>query len=529
MKIDDKIINALDAADEQALEALLCGIETKAGALRKARIGRAAKAKAGLDKGQARSSARISRAVRFAAAAAALVFVIGAALGVTAYAKEYREYKEAMSFFNECELPTDGLSKGAVREAYQSITRGRASGEARGSIIGLGQYRIDVSAMETGLSPAPYADLASLWSKSLLEGIPESGDEYKVDCRRGLLALYGEGTHYVMSTEPESEDGFGFASVAEYERGEQIWQLGYSPAKMDAFGRFGSSVVMVGRTIVPDGSMSAFIAVRNDDSEEIHNIGAVPASREFFSIVQNGGIYAIFSHDAETGKTYMLRFNRYFAAVSETELDCPEGYSVVSTASFGEGYALLLRDTVSDTGDTETDIPRYMIAITDRNGKSIKAYFPSLHDIAKDALAAGNADNANPEDCRFYAADIIEYRGKLCVSGCALAGGSELGDVTEGEYTSLIKAECTAMLIELDPDDETQAVLCLEAGALGNALRTDDSGMLVWNVCGIREAKLFEKDGGSHTEVSTAVYEIRFTAKGAVIAADTGARAAFAW
>ncbi len=526
MKIDDKIINALDAADEQALEALLCGIETKAGALRKARIGRAAKAKAGLDKGQARSSARISRAVRFAAAAAALVFVIGAALGVTAYAKEYREYKEAMSFFNECELPTDGLSKGAVREAYQSITQSRASGEARGCIIGLGQYRIDISAMETGLSPAPYADLASLWSKSLLEGIPESGDKYEVDCCRGLLALYGEGTHYVMSTEPEGEDGFGFASVAEYERGEQIWQLGYSPAKMDAFGRFGSSVVMVGRTIVPDGSMSAFIAVRNDDSEEIHNIGAVPASREFFFIVQNGGIYAIFSRDAETGKTYMLRCNRYFAAVSETELDCPDGYLVSKAVNFGEGYALLLRNAASGTDDTKAD---YMIAITDRNGKSIKAYFPALHDIAKDALAAGNADNANPEDCRFYAADIIEYRGKLCVSGCALAGGSELGDVTEGEYTSLIKAECTAMLIELDPDDETQAVLCLEAGALGNALRTDDSGMLVWNVCGIREAKLFEKDGGSHTKVSTAVYEIRFTAKGAVIAADTGARAAFAW
>lgn len=535
MKIDDMIIAALDEADAQPLEALLEGIETSAGAMKKSRIGRAARSKSGLNKENAHRTARVSRTVRFAAAAAALVLAFGAAMGVTAYAKEHREYREAISFFNECELPTEGMSKDSIREAYQSIARGRASGEASGLVIGLGKYRIDLSAMEPGLSSAAQTDLASLWSKRLLESIPESGEEYSVEAFRGLLPLYSEGTHYMLSTESGDDRGFGSASLEEYERGERVWAFGSSPSIIDAFGRFGESVVMVGRSAVPDGSVSAFVAVKNDESEKVRNIGAAADSRIFFSIVQNGASYAIFARDIDTGKAYMLRCNSSFAAFSETELDCPEGYLVTSAASFGEGYALLLRETVSDTGNIIADRPRFMIAIVDRYGEDIKTFSPALDSIAGEVLAAGSADNANPEGCRFYAVDILEYRGKLCVSGYLLANGSQQDHtaaaegMTEEEYTAFVRSGCTALLIELDPEEETQTVLCLEAGAVGNSLRKDEAGMLVWYVCGIKEARLTAEDGVSHTKIHTSVYEYGFTSSGAVIAADTGARAAFLW
>ena len=422
MKIDDKIINALDTADAQALEALLEGIETNAGAMKKARIKRAARSKSGLAADTARSFVGHLKAVRFAAAAAALVFVLGTALGVTAYAKELREYREAVSFFNECELPTEGLSKGAIKEAYKNIARGRASGDASGCIVGLGQYRIDVSAIGAGITQAPSQDLASLWSKRLIDSIPENGEEYTVEVYGGLLALCGDGVHYVNNNDPNEDSGFGFASIAEYQRGEQVWEFGFAPTIIDAFGQFGDSVVMVGRSAVPDGSLSAFVAVRNDEIEEVRNIGAVADSRKFFSIVQNGGSYAIFARDIDTGKTYMLRCNSNFAAFSETEIDCPEGYLVSNAASFGEGYALLLQET-ADTGNINADRPRCMIAIVDRYGNNIKSFSAALDDIAGEILATGTAGNTTGEDCRFYAVDIRERNGKLCVSGYLLANG----------------------------------------------------------------------------------------------------------
>ena len=83
------------------------------------------------------------------------------------------------------------------------------------------------------------------------------------------------------------------------------------------------------------------------------------------------------------------------------------------------------------------------------------------------------------------------------------------------------------MLLEFDPASETPTAFCLEAGALGNSLREDDSGRLVWNVCSIQRGVFSIATSAYTVRASTAVYEYRFAPSGAVIAADTGARTMF--
>jgi len=58
---------------------------------------------------------------KWVAVAACLVLLISTVSGLTIYA-EAKEYEEAISFFNEYSLNTEGLSRGEIKSIYRDIT-----------------------------------------------------------------------------------------------------------------------------------------------------------------------------------------------------------------------------------------------------------------------------------------------------------------------------------------------------------------------------------------------------------------------
>ena len=563
--IEKRIAAALDAAEPEELDALLDGVETETVAIRERRIGKSALKKAGLRNSTERAHFS-GKATRFIAAAAVLVFVIGTAFGVTAYAKEVKEYNEAMRFFNENTLPTDGLSRSEIKEVYRSFTSRQFTAGEAGGVIEVGRYKFDLSGLEFAAHPAAPADYSALWSRSSFEPLPESGAEYAVNLYGGLLPLFDEGVHYVKNAVySQGGESVVRSTLEEYQRGEQNWQVAFDNCTIDAFEAFDGCVFVVGRRGSDPAGRLGFIA-RNDSSGlHMHNVGSAFASRRIFSILEEeDGSFTLFASELkhEAGfSTVILRYSRNLDELSEAEFCCPEGYYASRAVHFGGGYALLLQATFWDWNESGGDMARQMIAFTDPQGRIIGTSPVALDTVARETLAARDTDEIAQDDpsllsidldesC-FVIVDMLEYGGKLYFSGYALPRGSysitdepnpsshhdEILPIllaaagneyhSEAGFTALVRANYTALMIEFDPANAAPAAFCLEAGALGNSLRVDASGRLVWNVCSIQRAGHSLATSAFSLVANTAVYEYRFTASGVVCAADTGARVIF--
>lgn len=571
MKTEDKIIAAFDAAEPAELGELLDGIETETDVFRTNRIKRAALEKSGLGKaGGARSLSGAAK--RLIAAAAALIFVFGVSFGVTAYAKEAKEYNEAVQFFKENDLPIEGLKRGEVKNVYMNVTLNVYSLEEVRQALGNGEYDFNgskseyhISGVEITFGPARQKDYSELWSGKNFDSLRESNDPYSAGLCGGLVALDDGGVHYetgVEHADGAGPDGVGSATLSKFVRGEEVWKDVFEYSTIDTFEVFGDCVVIAGRRGYDIEHGIGFIARHDDGGLEVQSTGNSFDSRTIVAIAENeDGSFSLFTCELKD-KAYqvrMLRYSHELEPISEAEIFCPEGYYAVRAVRYGEGYALLLQASFWDWSEQNGEMVRQLVEFVDADGSVTSSLPAALDTVAKEALEARDTEGASPddpfellsidlEDSCFVIADMAECGGKLYFSGYALPmGGYAYGDepnpsshhdeimplitdfsvlsMTDEEFTELMRANYTALLIEFAPFAKTPTAFYLEAGALGNSLRVDAIGRLVWSVCSIRSAVYSPATSYFSVKADTAVCEYRFNRfTRAVLAADTGAR-----
>ena len=127
-----------------------------------------------------KSTSRFLRS-KWVAVAACLVLLISTVSGLTIYA-EAKEYKAAISFFNEYSLTTEGLSRGEIKSIYRDITTNSFSYGKTAEVLqkSVGGYEIFQD------NPTP-EDLENLWnyrnsSKKLFNHNPNAkGALYQFD------------------------------------------------------------------------------------------------------------------------------------------------------------------------------------------------------------------------------------------------------------------------------------------------------------------------------------------------------------
>lgn len=534
MKTEDKIIAAFDTAEPLELDELLDGIKTDAGAFRTRRIRRAALAESGLVK-SVRARPLSGMAKRLIAAVAVLLIVFGVSFGVTAYAKEAKEYNEAVQFFKENDLPIEGLTRSEVKSVYRDVTiclyplsEVRAALENGEYDFSGSEAEYHVSGSELSFSMAEPGDYSSLWSVSGFGGLSEDDDVYPVDIYGGLVSLCDGGVHYEIGheySEKTGTDGIGSATLSKYERGEEVWKDKFDYSTIDDFEVFGDCVVIAGRRGYDITHGIGFLAKHDDGGLLIQRTGNSFDSRRIIAITENeDGGFSLFTRELK-GKAYSVRMLRYsyeLEPLSEVEVFCPEGYYAVRAVRYGEGYALLLQASFWDWSEQNGEMVRQLVEFTDADGNVTNSLPAALDTVAREALEARDTEGASPddpaamlsidlEDSCFVITDMAECGGKLFFSGYALPkGGYTYGDepnpsshhdeitplitgfsvfgMTDAEFTELVRANYTALLIEFDPIWQKPTALYLEAGALGNALRFDVLGRLTWNVCSIRSA-----------------------------------------
>ena len=111
-----------------------------------------------------------------AIAAAALVLLLGGMSAVVISA-EAKEYRKAVTFFEENDLPMEGLSRAEVKAVYRDITTSSFTYEKTADVIrrAVPGYEIEQD------TPTPEA-LAELWNKNVwIRSVSKSGLDFRFD------------------------------------------------------------------------------------------------------------------------------------------------------------------------------------------------------------------------------------------------------------------------------------------------------------------------------------------------------------
>ncbi len=403
-----------------------------------------------------------------AMAAAGFALIISAGLGSYAYASELKEYKAAVSFFNDYGLSTDGLSRGEIKEVYHDIKTEAFSYSKTAEVIAKSISDSQVDGFEIIQNVMTPEDVEDLWNYKnyngnyMKAGAYKYYSEYKLDEERGF----------------EVHDKSWFEK---YDEDDLLWQISFEEFSIDGYAEVSNGVIIYGNTPIWPNSQRkcAWIA-------KVDNVGNIlwkqklenDFENEYIAgvIENNDGTYAVFSR--EDLKYFCL--SQYDAegnvkSFKKTEVG---NYGIWNVARFGDGYIVQLGNY------TLTDSTK--IVKVDSEGNITESF------------------SYKGEDCFYYITDMIEYNGKIYLSAYAVpknaaedenAGNryeieailnyifeNDNWEISSEELTPMVRDNYTAMLLICEPDEGIPQEFYSVKGSLGGKLALDSEGRLLWDV-----------------------------------------------
>lgn len=414
----DKLQDLFDQATAEELAPLLDGSVTAEAPdeMTAARIARSVEEKIKREKTPRRPWLRAA-----VAAAAAVITLGGGAYGVVA---EAREYRAAVSFFEENDLSTDGLSRGEIKAVYRDITSRSFAYEETGRVIG--QSVNTVSGYEISARDFTPQQLAQLWQRqNATVGVTYSTPIHMMG--------YIRNTNTALSGAPYLE---------KTEDGELVWRAEFPTIDIWNFTTVADGVVVYGF----EWDWRAILAGETADSPVKPMIGKADfagnvlwsraadngfAREEIQTGVENpdGGFtlfsigydmtlddwHSLFSPEEIPENPKTLCVARYSADGKLLRLDRASlaGYSFVTiwkATRLSDGY--LLKCTLSEGGTAEP--PPVLLKVTDAGEiQRILSY--------------------ESEDTLYYFRDMIDYGGQIFLSGYSVpkseTRNSEIGTI----------------------------------------------------------------------------------------------------
>ncbi len=400
---------------------------------------------------------RWKRSGRIAAAAClALVLAVGSAVCV--YAADAREYREAVAFFAENDLPTEGLSRTEIKAVYRDITTRRFVYSKTPEVI-----RKVVSGWEIPKEePAP-EELAALWARRDQDA-PENrpGISYRRDFR---YKQNGQGGETLESCLLEC-----------LQDGEPVWTAEFVHFYLDGFSPVKGGTVAWGwnETFSSAERTYAWLAFVDEEGEILweHPMTHGFQTEYIASVLQNeDGTLAVISR----GDLRYLCLSTYASGGEELHFHQTEvgNMGIWNAARMGDGYLVQLGSY--NTGDYAH------LYRMDRAGNVIDDYA------------------YEGEDCVYHLVDMAEFCGKVYLSAYAVppqndeGGRDEIADIldaiidrgwtiTDEELTPLVRDNYTAVLLLCDPEGGIPQTFYSVGGSLGGKLSVREGECLEWDV-----------------------------------------------
>lgn len=450
---------------------------------------------------KSKSSNRTWRAIASLAACFILLISIGF---ITVEAKEY---SDAIKFFNEYSLSTDGLSRGEIKAVYRDITTESFTYSKTAEVIASSLSSAQVGGYDIPQDNPTPEDIEDLWNYKNYSGY--------------FIASEQSGIHYRYDAEWKEDELFSLENsfLEKYDGETLLWRVAISEFVID------------GHTVVSDGVIAYGNTVRLSTEQ--------PSYAWMAKIDPNGNL--LWKH--------MLNNGFHHEAIAEI-LENPDGsYTVIGRGDFTYFCWSQYTSDGKETNFKKTEIGNYGIWNAARLGDGciiqLGNYVAGENSKIAKVDHEGNVTESfsyGSEDAYYYITDMIEYNGNIYLSAYSVpkladedqsAGGryeiaavlnflfdNGIWEISSEELTPMVRDNYTAMLLVCDPTTGTPQEFYSVKGSLGGKLSLSDSGMLLWDVESITTT-FFSPATSSFTIGGTSyVFRYTFDAAGELVSQE---------
>lgn len=407
-----------------------------------------------------------------AALAACFLLLLSVGFGTYAYAAEIKEYNDALRFFNDYGLSTEGLTRGEIKAVYRDITTKSFTYSKTAEVIENSLPIDQVGGYEILQEDPTPEDVENLWNYKNYNG--------------GFLFSNQEGIHYKYRSEYKEDSQLGFeihdkSFIEKYDGDTLVWSVSISDFWINGYSIVSDGVIAYGETDTWSSAQASYAWMAKIDAngsliwKRMLNNGF--EDEYIAAVLENAdGSYAVISR----GDFQYFCFSQYTADGKKTHFQKTDvgSYGIWNATRFGDGYIVQLGS--------------YM---TNEHAKIVKVDH------------AGNITESfsyGGEDAYYYITDMIEFDGNIYLSAYAVpkladedqsAGGryeiaavlnylfdNGIWEISSEELTPMVRDNYTAMLLVCDPSVGTPQEFYSVKGSLGGMLSLSDSGTLLWDV-----------------------------------------------
>lgn len=393
--------------------------------------------------------------VRWSTAAACIAAFIVIGCGALVFVSEAKEYKAAVSFFEESGLSTEGLSRSDIKAVYRDITTKKFSNNKTAEVIRDAVLGMEIDIEDDRMSAE---ELYNIWLENeRLRNQPKKEYSYIVG---GELVGHEYPLNYL-----------DFSYIECYYDGELLWRNEFKSLCINGYADSDVGVMVWGRSSPPrfsDEKEYSWIATIDNSGNVImqshfdHGIG----NEDIFTVMYNGdGTWGAISR-ANLRYLCLTNYDCFGNELNFNKTDIGNR-GIWNAALFGDGYIV----QVGSLRQNETALIYKM----DRNGNITDEF------------------SFESEDCRYYITDMIEFAGNIYLSAKCISkyGGSYGCDLQEWEndpvaydekVTKAIKRSRSAVLLICNPDDGNPETFYYVKESQGAQLSVNASNQLEWNV-----------------------------------------------
>lgn len=424
----------------------------------------------------ARHTSGTFRRILAAAACVALLLTTGA--GVYAYAAAHKEYKNALTFFYEQNLSTEGLTKNEIKEIYRDFYSKSFTNDLTTDVL-LNSRPDVVRGYEITGDDAE-------WDTS----VPETSvSDYKTPVYYEFERLYTpiEGT-YNPETGAYTEE-FDKSIFTKYRNGEKVWELSFDDIRI--YGYYGDPendtepVVVYGSGLASDDSTDEIITLVALDAngsilwETVQN--NLPGTEVIDVLLTNmDGTYTAFGTCAtdNTQKDNYLCVNKYGkdgTPLWSNLIDIKDHF-VENVAPTNSGYLVYISSyvTVEFSRVLKLDSTGKLLGDFRYESNEHDFFISDLCEYNETVYISGYSTPKPPKNYRNYRMrNLYALKDKISRSSFYTTG------YTDEELLTLFREQFTAVLLVCEPGSGTPKEFYSVAGSLGDEVYVSD-GSVCW-------------------------------------------------
>ncbi len=403
-----------------------------------------------------------NRFKRFAAMAACFIIALSLGVGIRTYAAEIQEYNDAIEFFEDHGLSTDGLSRKEIKTIYRDITTKSFSYSKTGEVIMNSMTEEQIQGYEIWQGEPTPEDIERLWNHKNYNG------EFIITDKNDIL--YDYRLEYADNGYIDFEKSY----FEKFSNNTLVWSVSFSEFIISGYSEISDGVIVYGNA--PDNYRFDWIAKIDKNGNIIWKQKHVNnfSYEMIVDVIENSeGNYDVISR----GDSYYFCLTKYSPTGEKLHFKKSEigNFGIWNIERFTGGYIALIGNFVEGEKIIRIDSDGN---ITESFAYSDESFYYHVTDMIEfngriylSAYTTPVFSETNTSFCYYELRNIVDY---LITNN--------IFDISSDELTPMIRENYTAVLLVCDPSTGSPEQFFSVKGSMGAELSITESGELLWDV-----------------------------------------------